>query len=96
LANETTRYSRNPDFIFRKIVDELVLVPVRQNVADMDSIYTMNAVGAFVWEHLDAALTQAELVSAITERFDAMPDIVASDLVTFLGEMAAIGAVHEA
>ena len=93
MTNSPVRYQRNPDYIFRKIVDELVLVPVKANAADLDAIYTMNALGAFVWEHLGEATTQANLVAAITAEYEVAPDIAAADLDRFLAEMAAAGAV---
>jgi hypothetical protein len=96
MAEARPRYERNPDFIFRRIVDELVLVPIRQNVADMDSIYAMNAVGAFVWERLSTPATRAELEAAVLDEYAAEPDVVAEDLRRFLDEMAVIGAVREA
>ena len=90
------RYERNPDYIYRKIVDELVLVPIHQDVADMDCIYTMNPVGAFVWERLDQPATQAELQAAMLDEYAAEPEVVAADLENFLGEMVAIGALRKA
>jgi hypothetical protein len=95
LAQAETRYERNPDYIFRKIVDELVLVPIYQDVADMDCIYTLNAVGAFLWERLAQPATQAELQAALLVEYDAEPEVVAADLEDFLREMTAIGAVRK-
>jgi hypothetical protein len=95
LAQEETRYQRNPDYIFRKIVDELVLVPVHQDVADMDCIYTLNPIGAFIWERLDKPATQSELQAALLAEYAAEPEVVAADLEGFLRELTAIGAVRE-
>jgi len=90
------RYERNPDFIFRRIVDEAVLVPIQQDVADMDCIYTMNPTGALIWERLEKPATPAELQAALLDEYEADPGSLASDLKNFLDEMAAIGAVREA
>lgn len=92
---QDARYERNPDFIFRKIVDEMVLVPIHQDVADMDCIYTLNEVGASVWGKLDRPATRAELRSGLLEEYDADPEMLAADLEGFLAEMAVIGAVRE-
>jgi hypothetical protein len=96
LSQESVRYQRNPDYIFRKIVDELVLVPIRQNVADMDCIFTMNAIGAFVWERLDGQTALSDLLVAITDEYEVDADVAAADLEQFLGEMAAAGAITKA
>lgn len=89
------KYTRNPDFIYRKIVDESVLVPIHQDVADMDCIYTLNGMGAFLWERLAEPATRAELQAAVLDEYDADPAIVAEDLGRFLGEMTTIGALRE-
>lgn len=96
MAQEEAQYERNPDYIFRRIVDEMVLVPIRQDVADMDCIYTMNPVGSFIWERLDEPASEADLEAAILEAYDADPETVAEDLEVFLQEMTAIGALREA
>lgn len=88
-------FERNPDFIFRKIIDEFILVPIHQDVADMDCIYTLNNVGAYVWEQLAQKASQSELQTALLNEFDAEPAILAADLENFLNEMTAIGALRK-
>jgi len=95
LTQQVARYERNPEFIFRKIVDETVLVPIHQDVADMDCIYTLNEVGASIWARLERPATRAELRSSLLEEYDADPEALAADLDGFLTEMAAIGAVRK-
>jgi hypothetical protein len=77
-------------------VDEAVLVPIRQDVADMDCIYTLNEVGALIWEQLDRPATEAELQEAILDQYAAEPETVALDLNHFLRGMVDIGAVRKA
>lgn len=96
MTDEGVRYERNPDFIFRRIVDEMVLVPVRQNVAEMDCIYTMNEVGALIWERLDGGATLGELRAAIVEVYAVEPEAAGEDVLEFLGELESVGAVRKA
>jgi len=95
LAQEEARYERNPEFIFRRIVDELILVPIHQDVADMDCIYTLNDVGAFVWARLEAPATEAELKRAILDEYAADSEAVAVDLDRFLRGMVDIDAIRQ-
>ncbi len=92
---EEARYARNPDFIYRKIVDESVLVPFHNNVADMDCIYTLNGMGAFIWEQLAEPATRAQLEQAVLAEYDADPALVVADLDRFLAEMVSIGAMRQ-
>lgn len=95
MRQEEIRYVRNPDFIYRKIVDESVLVPVHKDVADMDSIFTLNEVGAFIWEQLEEVATRSALETAVLDAYDADPKVLRADLDQFLNEMVTIHALKE-
>lgn len=88
------RYERNPDFVFRKIVDELVLVPIHADVADMEGIYTLNEVGAFIWGRLDGQATLSEVAAAVLEEYDVEPDAISEDVAAFVQELDGIGAAR--
>ena len=92
---ENVRYLRNPNYIYRKIVDESVLVPVYNNVADMNCIYTLNGMGAFLWEHLAAPVTREELEAFVLAEYNAQPEVLVADLEKFLIEMVSIGALQK-
>ena len=89
------RYQRNEDFIFRKIVEEIILVPIKQNVAEMEAVFTLNEVGAFLWEQLGQPRSLSELHNAVLDEFEADPAIVLEDIEAFLKEAEAFGAVKE-
>ncbi len=90
------RFMRNPDFIFRKVIEETILVPVRMNVAEMDCIYTLNEIGAFIWEQLETPLSFPQLQQAMLEEYDVPAEVLDTDLQTFLDELLSIGAVKRA
>lgn len=92
---EEIYFKRNPDFVFRKIVDELMLVPIRQKVADMDCIYTLNKVGSFIWERLNGETSLEELQQAVADNFtaDDAQDTDA-DVIQFLEELEQAGAAR--
>jgi len=93
LANNDGLFKRNPDFIFRKVVEETILVPVHMDVAQMDCIYTLNEMGAFIWEKLESPLSFYELQNVILEEYDVSVEEANSDLQGFLVEMLGLGAV---
>lgn len=95
MMKKETHYQRNPDFIYRKIVDESVLVPIHRDVANMESIYTLNSVGAFIWEFLAQPATVVELQEAVLDEYDADPEVINADVLRFLNEMTFINALRE-
>lgn len=92
---DTKRIARNPDFVFRKVIEETILVPVHMDVAEMDGIYTLNDVGAFVWAKLEKPLAVDELQALILDEYEVSPDLAALDLETFISEMLEIGALQK-
>ncbi len=90
---ENHLFKRNPDYIYRRIVDEYVLVPTHQNVANLECIYTLNDVGALIWERLESPASFQKLVSSLTAEFDVEEETLLEDLRAFLAEMETNGAI---
>ena len=88
------KYKRNEDFVFRKIQDETILVPIKDNVGDMGSIYNLNEVGAFVWEQIDGKKTLLDLKNLMVEEYEVSSRQAEEDLCEFVSELKEIDAIH--
>ena len=95
MNSQPKQYTRNPNFIFRKIAEETILVTIHQDVADLQYIYTLNDVGAFLWECLAENQTPQKLEGALLATYEATPEQVAEDVHHFLQNLSAFGAVKE-
>ena len=82
--------------VARRIGDEFVLVPIRQQAGEIDSIYTLNEVGARVWELLDGQTSLGAIRDAIVEEFEVSPGEAEADLLAFIGQLQSVDAVVEA
>ncbi len=89
----TVRYARNPDFVFRKIADEVILVPVRATGTPMGSVYTLNEVGAAIWNLLDGQNSVQDVRDRIVEQFEVTPDDAEADVKEFLARLETARAV---
>lgn len=87
-------YIKNPDFIFRKISEEMLLVPLRTNTKDL-CIYTLNELGARIWELLDGKRKVSEIKDKIIEEFEVDSKEAEKDLVEFLERLKEIKAIQE-
>lgn len=76
-----------PSIVTRKTGNEYVLVPVTDNIASMDSVFTLNETGAFIWEHLDGRQNIGEIISALTEEYDVGSEQAAEDLFSFVRDL---------
>jgi len=89
------RYQKNPDIVSRKIADEYILVPIRQNVGDLESIYTLNEVAARIWELTDGERKVKEIKDKIIEEFEVTPDEAEKDLIELLQKLEKIAGIKE-
>jgi hypothetical protein len=88
-------YRKNPDMVFRKIADELILVPIRQNVGDLQSIYTLNETGARIWELIDGKKNYSQIKKIINDEFGVSAEEVDQDLRLFLSQLQGVGGILE-
>lgn len=86
-------YCKDDSIVFRRIEDEVILVPIRQNVADLESIYTLNEVGAFIWEQIDGRRTTADILALTIEEFEVSEEEAGKDLMEFVRQLTSIGAL---
>ena len=87
-------YVRNENFVFRRIEDETILVPIKNHVGDLDSLFSMNRVGAFIWQKIDGDNSFSMIHELIIGEFDVDADMAESDLRKFISELREIGAVQ--
>ena len=88
-------YQKNPDIVSRKIADEYILVPIRQNVGDLESIYTLNEVAARIWELIDGKKKVKEIKGKIMEEFEVTPEEIEKDLTELLQKLEKIDGIKE-
>ena len=93
--SEASCFARDESIVARRIGDEFILVPIRQQAGDVDSIYTLNEVGAHVWELLDGQTPLGQIREAIVQEFEVGPEQAEADLVVFLQQLQSVGAVVE-
>ena len=87
-------FRKNEDFVFRQIDDETILVPIKDNLGDMGSIYNLNEVGAFIWEHFDGLKTINDIKNRIIEEFEISEQEAQQDLFEFVNQLKEIEAIH--
>lgn len=88
-------YKKSDSIVFRRIGDEFILVPIRQDVGDLASIYTLNQTGARIWEMIDGELTVSEIKQRIVDEFEIEPDEAEKDLIEHLRQLEEAEAIIE-
>jgi hypothetical protein len=85
---------RDADLVTRQIAGETIIVPVRSQVGDLDSIFTLNDVGTLIWQHLDGRTTVRQMVEAICQVYDITPEEATGDVLDFLTELEGAGLIR--
>ncbi len=88
-------YARNEEIISRRIVDELILVPLRKSVADMETLFTLNEVGARVYELIDSKRSVAVIVDDIVSEFAVTAEVAKSDVFEFIEQLLEVDAIRK-
>ncbi len=95
-ANWGVVLRKRDDVVTRQIVGESILVPIRGKLADMQKVFCLDPVAAFVWEHLDGKRTLAEVRDAVLDAFEVGRERAESDIQEFIGELVAAELIQEA
>jgi hypothetical protein len=87
------RYEKDPSIVYREIAGEAILVPIRRNVADMDSVYTLDEVGADIWDLIDGERTAGDIQDLLLGEYDVDAEVLSKDLAEFIQQLLSIGAI---
>jgi hypothetical protein len=85
--------ARSEQMVGRRIASEYVLVPLVGRGADIDAIFNLNRVGAFIWERLDGRTEGSAVVEALMEHFTVDRATAEADYLRFVEQLKSIGAV---
>jgi coenzyme PQQ synthesis protein D (PqqD) len=89
-------YRRNENVVARKVGDDVVVVPIRHNVGDLDSVYTFNEVAARVWSLIDGRRVSGDVLEAVCGEFDVSRDVAEQDLGELFASLEEAGLIEKA
>ncbi len=80
----------------RRVAGEVLLIPIRGNVADLASLYVLNETAALIWERIDGRAGSDEIAQSLQEVYDVPGDDAREDVADLLRSLTAAGLVHDA
>jgi hypothetical protein len=87
------RFRHSEEVASRKILDEVLLVPIRTSSKQKLGVYTLNETAAWLWEKMDGSVTCAQLVDAMTGRFEVDPGQARRDVEVLCRDLLSCGAI---
>jgi len=89
----TQAFSRSPRMVGRRIAGEYILVPIVGRGAEVDALFNLDGVAAFIWEQFDGRRDGHRIVTKIAEQFDVDHARAEGDYLDFVGKLLSIGAL---
>jgi hypothetical protein len=89
----TVVFQRSKDVVCRNVGAESILVPIRNNVGNLDFVYTLSAVAARIWSLLDGVKTADEIVGTICLEYEVDRDTARADLAELVSDLAEVSLI---
>jgi hypothetical protein len=87
-------FAKKDDFVTREIAGEMIIVPIRKQAGDLESIYTLNEVGTAIWGMIDGNTKVSQIIEAIHQDYTASPEDAAKDVAEFLQSLKEAGLIQ--
>ena len=84
-------YQKSDGFVEKSIGEEKVLVPLSDNVADMNHVITLNEVGAFLYDEIDGRKSVQDIYQTLLQEYDVLPDEAKQDMEQFINTCVSKG-----
>jgi hypothetical protein len=81
--------------VFREIAGSFVLVPIHHDVTDMEAIYELDGVAAYIWSQIDGERDGRQILEQILDKYDVPLDTAQQDLVEYLEHLISVEAISE-
>jgi len=88
-----TCFAKEKDLVTRDIAGENIIVPIKGHVGDLEGIFTLNEVGAMIWQLIDGQTTGRQLAEAVRDEYDVEAAEAEQDVVDFLQSLEDVGLI---
>ena len=86
--------SHSKSIVTRKTGNEYILVPITDNIADMNCVYTLNETGAYIWDKIDGIRNVEEIIAALMDEYEIDKQNAERDVLSFIENMSKYLIIH--
>jgi hypothetical protein len=89
-----TCFTKEGDLVTRDVAGESIIVPIKGHVGDLEGVFTLNELGAMIWQLINGQTTARELVAAVRNEYDVEAAEAEKDVVDFLSSLEDAGLIR--
>ncbi len=83
----------NKSMTLRTIAGDNILVPNADTTLDLNGLFVVTETGAFIWENLESAEDDAEVVDKLLEKYEIDRETAETDVADFLSKLRQYGII---
>ena len=87
----TAIFHQTPDIVVRRIAGEILLIPVKGKIADLQRVFVLNPIGERIWRGIAESRPIGEIVDEIVASYEVTRETAQSDVLEFLTELREAG-----
>ena len=88
-------YLKNLNFVQREVAGEFILVPIREQLSDVNSLYVLNKTSAAIWRRIDGTRSIRAILTELSNEYDVTSEQLEKDLATLIDDLLSIRAIEE-
>ncbi len=90
----TRYYAKDADLVTRCVAGETIIVPIKNKVGDLGSIYTLSEVGSTIWQVIDGKKSVSKIAQAVHSAYEVPLEEAEKDSVEFLNSLESAGLIR--
>lgn len=81
-------------FVLKNVADNYVVMPLGDDVVDLNGMLTLNESGVLLWKALEVGADKDDLVKVLTDEYDVSAEVASKDVDTFVDALIKIGCIE--
>jgi hypothetical protein len=89
-----TCFTKENDLVTRDVAGERIIVPIKAHVGDLEGVFTLNELGATIWQLINGRTTARELAETVRNDYDVGAAEAEKDVADFLRSLEDAGLIR--
>ena len=89
-------YRKAEHVVHRRIAEKDVLIPIAQQLGDLQNIFSINEVAAFIYEQVDGRRTATQICELLAVRCDVPVASIEADVLGYMATLAEMDLIRSA